>query len=126
MLQFITNNDIIWIFGIQLQLQESTGNKPKNMFDLEAVRDMLENSKLDRSGNSEKCKILFDSFLTSSGKKPQLCDKTSTEIEEFKKHIDTKLIELENNVNERLNKIESDITEKLNKILFLIETNKNE
>lgn len=121
--QFITNNDIIWIFGIQLQLQESTKNKPENMFDLEAVQEMLKNSKLDRSENSEKCKILFDSFLASSSRKPQieLCDKTETV--ELKKHIDVKLIELENNLNERLNKIETNISEKLNKILFLIEKN---
>lgn len=123
--QFITNNDIIWIFGIQLQLQESTKNKPENMFDLEAVQEMLKNSKLDRSENSKNCKILFDSFLASSSRKPQieLCDKTETV--ELKKHIDVKLIELENNLNERLNKIETDISEKLNKILFLIEKNQS-
>lgn len=79
-------------------------------------------------GNPDQCKTLFKSFLNSS-KKPQICDKTedktSPEIEEFKKHIDSKLIELQNNLskimNDRMNKIENELSEKLNNILYLIE-----
>lgn len=120
-LQFITKNDIIWIFGIQLQLQESN-RKPSNtnnMFDLEAIQNMLVDCKPDVSRNSDKCKLLFDSFLNNSSKKPQI-----GEINELKKHIDSKLLELEKNltktINERINKIECDISEKLNNILDLI------
>lgn len=123
LLQFITKNDNIWIFGIQLQLQESN-RKPTNtnsMFDLEAIQKMLVNGKPDVvSGNSDKCKVLFDSFLNNSNKKPQI-----GEIDELKKHIDSKLLELEKNltktINERINKIECDLSEKLNNILYLIQ-----
>lgn len=89
------------------------------MFDLEAIQKMLISSKPEVSGNSDKCKALFDSFLNNSSKKPQI-----SEIDELKKHIDSKLLELEKNVtntiNERINKIECDLSEKLNNILYLI------